>query len=50
MMKYAALTVLFLIVCTSFGLRGGSRAGSMWSAAVLALAMVAAQFALLMSQ
>ena len=48
MMKYTALNLLFVLVCTAIGTRGGSRVAKLPVAAGLALAMVAAQLALLM--
>lgn len=49
-MKYTVLAALFLLVCVGVGLRGGSRAGSMWLAGGLAAAMVTVQFVVLTSQ
>jgi len=48
MMKYTALAVVFMLVCTAIGARGGPRVARLPVTAVLAIVMVAAQFAVLM--
>jgi hypothetical protein len=49
-MTYAALAILFVLVCAGLGARFGARAERTWVAASLALLIVAAQFALLMAR
>ena len=48
-MTYTALAVLLFVLCAGLGAMGGSRVARPWVAATFAAAMVAAQFALLVS-
>ncbi|MGH2492391.1 MAG: hypothetical protein ACRDF9_12865 [Candidatus Limnocylindria bacterium] len=49
-MTYTALAVIFILVCVGMGALGGSVARRPWVPALLAMAMVVVQFALLVSR
>ena len=46
-MTYTALAIVFMLGCVALGSRGGPRRARPWVAAVLAVAMIVTQFALL---
>jgi hypothetical protein len=49
-MTYLALTMVYLLICTSIGVARGPRGSNQFLAASLAAAIVCAQFALLMTR
>jgi hypothetical protein len=49
-MTYTGLAIAFVLICVAVGAWGGVRAGRPWVAAVLAAAMVVAQFVVLLTR